>query len=177
MAPPAGAAESPDVEVTADRKGLVFPPRLRKRAEPSAAENTVAADRAAPEEAPSEEAASEEMDPVDAAAEVSVDRIVAIEPPTDGIWEFVEQMGEAPTDQQVAAIEERAAAELSEKALIDDLSVGEPPMDFYRDPEAVLSADPLFLDRVDPSEFDIPVVVNADVERWVKYFTTDDRKY
>jgi len=177
MAPPAGAAESPDVEVTADRKGLVFPPRLRKRAEPSAAENTVAADRAAPEEAPSEEAASEEMDPVDAAAEVSVDRIVAIEPPTDGIWEFVEQMGEAPTDQQVAAIEERAAAELSEKALIDDLSVGEPPMDFYRDPEAVLSADPLFLDRVDPSEFDIPVVVNADVERWVKYFTTDGRKY
>jgi len=108
---------------------------------------------------------------------VSVERIVAVEPPTDGIWEFVDQMGEAPSELQVEAIEERAAAELSEKALIDDLSVAEPPMEFYRDPEAVLSADPLFLDRVDPSEFDIPVVVNADVERWVKYFTGDGRKY
>ena len=167
---PSSAAEPVEAEATSAKKRLVFPPRQRAKTPKVEA-------AAAPQSPAPDSPESDEPDPVDEAAAVSVERIVAVEPPTDGIWEFVDQMGEAPSELQVEAIEERAAAELSEKALIDDLSVAEPPMEFYRDPEAVLSADPLFLDRVDPSEFDIPVVVNADVERWVKYFTGDGRKY
>jgi membrane-bound lytic murein transglycosylase D len=42
---------------------------------------------------------------------------------------------------------------------------------------AVLAVDPLHLDEIDPSEFDIPIVVNDDVIRWMKYFTGRGRKY
>jgi len=164
---PAAAAEQPDPEPRVQRKGLVFPPRIKK------------ADRKDPFENSDNEIVEEEpaADPIDEAVQVSTERLVAVEPETDGIWDFVDQMGEAPSEQQIEAIEERAAAELSEKALIEELSIGEPPMDYYKDPIKVLSSDPLFLDRVDPSEFDIPIVVNEDVERWVKYFTGPGRKY
>jgi membrane-bound lytic murein transglycosylase D len=49
--------------------------------------------------------------------------------------------------------------------------------EFYKRPGAVLAVDPLFLDRVDPSEFDIPIVVNPEVEKWVRYFTGTGRKH
>ena len=96
----------------------------------------------------------------------------AVEPPADGIMSWVNKLeGEVPSEVQLAAIEEIRATETAERALIDQLSGGEPPLAFYRDPGAALAVDPLYLDRVDPSEFDIPVVVNDDVAKWVKYFT------
>ncbi len=172
---PTAAAVQPKVESSVEqpaRRPLLFPPRIGKKA--NAERKRQELETAATEESEAPPAADEQ---INAAAEGSVERIVAVEPSTDGVWDFVDQMGEAPTDDQVDAIEERAAAELSEKALIDELSNGEPPMEYYNDPVAVLSADPLFLDDVDPSEFDIPIVVNPDVERWVKYFTGNGRKY
>jgi membrane-bound lytic murein transglycosylase D len=35
----------------------------------------------------------------------------------------------------------------------------------------------LHLDRIDPTSFDIPVVVNADVQRWMTYFLGNGRKH
>ncbi len=51
------------------------------------------------------------------------------------------------------------------------------PMAYYRDPAGALKVDPLYLDLVDAAEFDIPVVVNDEVAKWVRYFTGAGRKY
>mgnify|MGYP001267030178 CR=1 FL=1 len=104
---------------------------------------------------------------------------------TDGsLWDFIE----APTPPSDAdshdatrshlATKELQQARTTESAYIDRaLKLAQPPVDFYKDPVAYLAADPLHLKDIDPSEFDIPVVVNADVIRWMKYFTGNGRKW
>ena len=52
-----------------------------------------------------------------------------------------------------------------------------PPVEFYQAPVKVLDFDPLHLDKVVASDFDIPVDINEDVVRWLKYFTGNGRKY
>jgi membrane-bound lytic murein transglycosylase D len=96
----------------------------------------------------------------------------------EGVWTWVARMeGEVPDPNMVDAVEERFEEQLAESALIEDLGGVDVPRGFYEDPAAELAGDPLFLDLVDPSEFDIPVVVNEHVEKWVRYFTGDGRKY
>ena len=51
------------------------------------------------------------------------------------------------------------------------------PIAFYTDPVAHLAADPLHLKDIDPNQFDIPVVVNDSVVKWLKYFTGPGRKW
>ncbi len=51
-----------------------------------------------------------------------------------------------------------------------------PPLDFYRDPAGHMVDDPLFLSEVNPADFDIPIVINADVIRWMNYFTGRGRR-
>ncbi|MFN7146663.1 MAG: LysM peptidoglycan-binding domain-containing protein, partial [Myxococcota bacterium] len=69
-------------------------------------------------------------------------------------------------------VEERAAE------LANVGSVGaSPPIEFYLDPIGATDADPLHLDKVDPREFDIPIVVNEDVKKWMQYFLGRGRKY
>lgn len=103
----------------------------------------------------------------------------AAEAPPDGLWSWIDRMdGELPTPQGVAGLEERAQIERSEaSAAVPSLTPAPAPKDFYRDPVKTLSGDPLYLDMVDPSEFDIPVEVNAAVEKWVRYFTGPGRVY
>jgi membrane-bound lytic murein transglycosylase D len=104
---------------------------------------------------------------------------------TDGsLWDFIE----APTPpgdsdshdaaMSILATKELQQARVTESAYIDRaFKLAQPPVDFYKDPVAYLAADPLHLKEIDPSEFDIPVVVNADVIRWMKYFTGNGRKW
>ena len=47
----------------------------------------------------------------------------------------------------------------------------------YADPKGIAGADPYFLDQIDPTEFDLPIVVNDDVVRWMSYFLGRGRKY
>ena len=102
----------------------------------------------------------------------------ATELPSEGIWEWVDRMdGEIPTEEQLEAIEEAQQVEVDELVRTDDLSGGDVPLAFYGDPAKHLEVDPLFLDLVDPSEFDIPIEVNAEVAKWVRYFTGPGRKY
>ncbi|MBT3217447.1 MAG: transglycosylase SLT domain-containing protein, partial [Proteobacteria bacterium] len=105
--------------------------------------------------------------------------LIAEEPIEDGIWEWVERMeDEVPSEEQVQAILEMNEEESAEKALIDELTPITPGEEVYTDPQEAVAADPLHLDKVDPSEFDIPVVVNDDVRKWVAYFTGPvGRKY
>ncbi len=96
----------------------------------------------------------------------------------EGVWTWVARMeGEIPDPEVVRATEELLEETRAEYALIDDLNGPSVPLTFYQDPAASLAGDPLYLDLVDPSEFDIPIVVNPEVEKWVRYFTGDGRKY
>ncbi len=102
----------------------------------------------------------------------------ATDAPEDGVWSWVARMeGEIPDEKTVEAAEERFEEQLAERALVEDLAVGEVPLGFYRDPGKELTVDPLFLDLVDPADFDIPIEINDDVARWVRFFTDPGRRY
>lgn len=102
----------------------------------------------------------------------------AAEPAGDDLWSWVGRLeGEVPTQAVVEGAREKTEAELAELAIVDELGAAPIPRDFYADPVKALTVDPLFLDRVDPKEFDIPIDVNEDVAKWVRYFTGSGRKY
>ncbi len=153
-----GAEEAPVPAAAEPKRGRVFPPfrkRKHKRAEatgpveaPSPAAEQAAADGVSPEDQP------------------------AAELPDEGIWEWMDRMeGEIPTEEQIEAIEERKEVEAEQLVFSDDLSGGDVPVMLYSSPREHLKTDPLFLDLVDPSEFDIPIEINPEVEKWVRYFT------
>ena len=50
------------------------------------------------------------------------------------------------------------------------------PTDFYDDPAAALAGDPLHLDEIDLSEFDVPIELNDLVKSKLKYFLGTHRK-
>lgn len=103
---------------------------------------------------------------------------VAEEAPDEGIWTWVERLeGEVLSEAAAEAIAEREAAEEAEQALQFDVPEPRVPTRFYADPEAALTQDPLRLDQVDPSEFDIPVVINEPVKKWMRYFLGSGRKH
>jgi membrane-bound lytic murein transglycosylase D len=165
--PPAYATDAPqgppDDEATA---APVFPAHSRKSKKKEDP----------PVEAPAPDLAASPIEAIpDAGPAVDAP---AVEPPADGVWHWVEQMdGEIPTAEQVDALEESAERSVAERRLSDELSSSGPPTGFYTDPVRSLRPDPLYLDRVDPAEFDIPVEVNEDVVKWIRYFTGEGRKY
>lgn len=90
--------------------------------------------------------------------------------PEGGVWEWVDRMGgEATRDDEIDAVREAREAHAAEME-IDGITGRQPPTEFYRDPEAALATHPLYLDLVDPDDFDIPIEVNPWTERWVRYF-------
>ncbi len=113
------------------------------------------------------------------AREAAAKDAVAVANPEGGVWDWVNAMGgEVPTEEQLAAMREVQAENIAERGLIDELAGHPPPVDYYRDPRAALATHPLYLDLVDPGDYDIPVEVNGWVEKWVRYFTQGNgRKY
>ncbi len=122
-----------------------------------------------------------------AEAEAAAERL---RPAEGSIWDYIEEDGGEGADATAAkrevlpvdtvaveASEELAEARDSEQSLIGDGALVTPPVDFYTDPVATLEADPLHLSKIDPREFDIPIVVNDDVVKWMEYFTGRGRKY
>lgn len=96
------------------------------------------------------------------------------------LWDYIE----APSDSD-AHDRSRARRQSRELALTryaeDDYirqarDAVKVPIDFYRDPAGHVVDDPLYLSQIDPRDFDIPVVVNDDVIRWMKYFTGRGRR-
>ncbi len=90
------------------------------------------------------------------------------------LWNFIEEVeGEVPDQDAQEATEELDAERSAEREfLIDLLRRQNADENFVSDPK-----DPLHLKQVNPAEFDIPVVVNAAVVKWMKYFTGSGRKY
>ncbi|MBN2800159.1 MAG: LysM peptidoglycan-binding domain-containing protein [Deltaproteobacteria bacterium] len=128
-------------------------------------------DTASPEESSEATAASQAQD-------VGFADAPATAPPPGSLWEWIARMeGEIPDEATAAAIQELSEEAAAEAALLDDLPDGALPEGFFQDPTKAISNDPLFLDQVDPSEFDIPIVVNDSVRKWVAYFVGDGRKY
>ncbi len=172
----------------------MFPAFLRKGSPPSAtvrSSTDVDAPAVDPAEAPAAPAqATVPAGDADAGPEAVQAHADAIDPNApardlraekssgEGIWTWVDRLeGEIPSDEQVAALREAAEVVAEERGMVDGLTAPEAPTAFYADPAAALAVDPLFLDLVDPSEFDIPVEVNPSVEKWVRYFTGNGRKH
>lgn len=109
----------------------------------------------------------------------------AAEPVEEGLGTWVRRMeGEpAPSTDVLHEIEERDEEQAEDLRLIDEklptagFANPTPPTGFYADPKKSLTNDPLHLADIDPGEFDIPVVINDDVVRWMEYFTGPGRKY
>jgi membrane-bound lytic murein transglycosylase D len=54
----------------------------------------------------------------------------------------------------------------------------QPSIDLYTDPLTALTSRPnLYLDLIDPRDFDYPIVVNSRVQDWMVYFLTRGRSY
>lgn len=121
---------------------------------------------------------------VDDAPPLKLDRaqdpaeLPAEDAPPEGVWAWVARLeGEILTEEAVAALHERVEVKLSEDALTDDLAPPDVPIDIYQDPGAGLDVDPLRLSEFNPEHYDIPVAMNADVKKWMKYFTGNGRKH
>ena len=101
------------------------------------------------------------------------------EAPADegSIWDFIESAEGAPPAPEVVQDSEELAEERIAELSITGSVGAEPPVEYYLDPLGATTRDPLHLDKVDPKEFDIPVVVNDDVKKWMTYFLTRGRKY
>ena len=124
------------------------------------------------------EAGRRRADPKPAASATDEAAATAIVPAEGSLWDFIEGIeGSVPTDEAVPESEELEEERQEEALYIQRAFASGPPPGFYTDPVAALSVDPLHLDRINPSEFDIPVVINEDVIRWMKYFTGSGRKY
>ncbi|MBJ93092.1 MAG: hypothetical protein CMP23_01315 [Rickettsiales bacterium] len=79
----------------------------------------------------------------------------------------------------LAAAAERASVETEESAYFGASDhLVHPSLDLYQDPLKALSGRPeLYLDQVDPRDFDYPIVLNARVQNWMVYFLTRGRKW
>ena len=104
--------------------------------------------------------------------------IPAIEPGDEGIWTWVDRMeGEVLTEEAIEVLEERSDERFAALSVAGDIGAVDVPLDYYTDPRSVLGGDPLHLDKIDPSEFDIPIVVNDSVKASMRYFLGPGRKY
>ncbi len=52
-----------------------------------------------------------------------------------------------------------------------------PSSEYYTDPLESLVDPPLHLDKINPGDFDIPIVLNQRTEAWMVYFLTRGRRY
>lgn len=91
------------------------------------------------------------------------------------LWDLVgadDASGKAAVESSVELSEER----LAELAYTGSVGA-DVPMDYYLDPLGATLVDPLRLDLVNADEFDIPIIVNDDVKKWMTYFLGRGRKY
>lgn len=91
---------------------------------------------------------------------------------SDSIWSEIERESGVQLDSESAAASKELALErFGEERFLGTGGVGrEPEWGVYLDPARAMEDDPLKLATVVPAEFDIPVVVNPQVEKWMRYF-------
>ncbi len=95
------------------------------------------------------------------------------------LWEIVDSgVGVPLTEEAVLASEVLAEERFAEQGLLDStMRVGEPDTTLYLSPEDVVV---VLMDGdtpVNPQDYDIPLVLNADVKRWMDYYQNRGRRY
>lgn len=104
----------------------------------------------------------------------------AVEPAEGSLWDYIEEIeGAVPAGPSTIGESEELDAErsLEETFLAAERLRPGPAADIYADPIGATAADPYHLADLDPADFDIPIVINDDVIRWMDYFTGRGRKY
>ena len=97
--------------------------------------------------------------------------------PEPSIWAYIEGAeGAPPTPATVAATEELVEERTAELGRLGQVGASA-PVAYYLDPVRATEGDPLHLERVNPKDFDIPIVVNDEVIGWMRYFLGSGRKY
>ena len=92
------------------------------------------------------------------------------------IWDFIEPGAATATPSVKEAAVELVAERLDELSSLGSVGA-EPPLAYYLNPVAATNKDPLHLDTIDPAEFDIPIILNDDVKRWMEYFLGRGRSH
>lgn len=88
-----------------------------------------------------------------------------------GASNTAEAIIEAQTPDSPVADPDLEAEHAAEHSFLEKTAGKDPSVGFYDDPVAALDPDPLHIDQIDPREFDIPIVVNDQVVKWMEYFT------
>jgi membrane-bound lytic murein transglycosylase D len=88
-----------------------------------------------------------------------------------GATNTAEAIIEAQTPDSPVADPDLEAEHAAEHSFLEKTAGKDPSIVFYDDPVKALDPDPLHIDQIDPREFDIPIVVNDDVVKWMEYFT------
>lgn len=83
----------------------------------------------------------------------------------------------APPAQPAATTPSRTVRKVEESPAQPEAPIAVAvPTDFYDDPAAALAGDPLHLDEIDLSEFDVPIELNDLVKSKIKFFLGPHRK-
>ena len=88
--------------------------------------------------------------------------------PAPSLWDIVEQGNEPVSEEGKKEAEEFSEEEVAEQALLEEGAWPGAPNDEVEEAPAEAAAE--VESGLDPTEFDIPVVMNADVQRWLNYF-------
>ncbi len=99
--------------------------------------------------------------------------------PEGSLWDYVEPgTGTVPTPEGLAASEELAAEHFAAHRYLGIGPVpGEPDVRVYVDPLGALTDAGASEKSLDPAEFDIPIVMNSEVEKWMGYFLGRGKPY
>ncbi len=96
---------------------------------------------------------------------------------------MLEAIGQAFADHEAELVVE-AGGEMTDERFAELQYFGvqdyfvDPPYDYYRDPVRSVSRVPmLYLDQIDPADFDYPIVVNEKVQNWMVFLLTRGRKH
>jgi membrane-bound lytic murein transglycosylase D len=89
----------------------------------------------------------------------------------EGATNRAEAIIEATTPDAPVGDPDLEAEHAAEHSFLEKTAGKDPSIAFYDDPISALDPDPLHLDQIDPREFDIPIVVNDEVVKWMQYFT------
>ncbi len=104
----------------------------------------------------------------------------AMEPGEDSLWDQIEALDGQPSAPEIIEASDELAEEREAEIsfmVTDAHGAISMALSWYQDPLGYLTSDPLFLNRLDPTELDIPLVLNESVKQWMRYFLGRGRKY
>jgi membrane-bound lytic murein transglycosylase D len=96
------------------------------------------------------------------------------------LWDYVEEVEGSVPDEEAVQESEELDEERTEEGrwLVDKVRIHGPGKEIRPAGKPLDPADgPLYLNSIDPSEFDIPITVNDSVVKWMEYFLGSGRKY